>query len=82
MLVLGYARELALSFSMQVPEEGINMVIIGRKQMLLLSCLNESLCSGMGIRYILEHIKGRKHGPAPAFIAGPSDLQTREQSMW
>lgn len=50
--------------------------------MLLLSCLNESLCSGRGIRYILEHIKGRKHGPAPAFIAGPSDLQTREQSMW
>lgn len=49
--------------------------------MLLPNCLNESLSSGTGIRYILGHIKGRKNGPAPAFIAGPSDLQTREQSV-
>lgn len=35
----------------------------------------------MGIRYTLGHIKERKQRPASAFITGPSELQTREQSV-
>lgn len=75
-LVLGNARELALSFSIQVLEQYINVVIIGRKQKLLHNCLNESLCSGMRI---FGDVK--KYGPAPAFIAGPGDLEL-ERKAW
>lgn len=35
MLMLGYARELALSFSVQVSEQSISTVIIGGKHKLL-----------------------------------------------